>query len=162
MIHNQLEELYIKYYREVYLYAFSLCKDYHLAQDLTSDTFFKAMLSLDDNTSYIKYWLFRVCKNLFLDYIRKDKEFSETDSLESIMIIEETPLDKLIESEEKKQLYRMVMGLRPSYREILILYYYCDFTLAEITKATGLTEGAAKVLLFRARKKLKAQLEGEG
>ncbi len=162
MIHNQLEELYIKYHREVYLYAFSLCKDYHLAQDLTSDTFFKAMLSLDDNTSYIKYWLFRVCKNLFLDYIRKDKEFSETDSLESIMIIEETPLDKLIESEEKKQLYRMVMGLRPSYREILILYYYCDFTLAEITKATGLTEGAAKVLLFRARKKLKAQLEGEG
>ena len=161
MIHNQLEELYIKYHREVYLYAFSLCKDYHLAQDLTSDTFFKAMLSLDDNKSHIKYWLFRVCKNLFLDYIRKDKKFSETDSLESIMIIEETPLDKLIESEEKKQLYRMIMGLRPSYREILILYYYCDFTLAEITKATGLTEGTAKVLLFRARKKLKVQLEGE-
>lgn len=161
MIHKELEKLYNDYHREVYLYAFSLCKDYHLAQDLTSDTFFKAILSLDNNTSYIKYWLFKVCKNLFLDYVRKDKEFSETDSLENIMVIEETPLDKLIESEEKKQLYRIVMGLRPSYREILILYYYCDFTLTEITKATGLTEGAAKVLLFRARKKLKIQLEGE-
>ncbi|WP_313340456.1 hypothetical protein [Sedimentibacter sp.] len=39
-----------------------------MAQDLTSETFFKAMLSLDDNVLYIKYWLFRVCKNLFIDY----------------------------------------------------------------------------------------------
>lgn len=161
MIHNELEKLYNDYHREVYLYAFSLCKDYHLAQDLTSDTFFKAMLSLDDNTSYIKYWLFRVCKNLFLDNVRKDNRFSETNNLDEIMYIKETPLDRLIENEEKKQLYRLVMGLRPSYREILILYYYCDFTLSEITKATGLTEGAAKVLLFRARKNLKVQLEGE-
>lgn len=34
---------------------------------------------------YIKYWLFRVCKNLFLDYARKDKEFSNADGLEDIL-----------------------------------------------------------------------------
>lgn len=161
MVGDVLEQLYLKYYKELYLYAFSLCKDYHMAQDLASDTFYKAILSFDNKESYIKFWLFRVCKNLFLDYIRKDKELNYTDRLEEIIILEETPLDKLIDSEEKMRLYQLVMGLPPSYREIIILYYYCDFSLKEITRATGLTDSNAKVLLYRARKKLKIQLEGE-
>lgn len=162
VINNQLEKLYIKYHRELYLYAFSLCRDHHLAQDLTSETFFKAILSLNDNNiQYIKYWLFRVCKNLFLDYARKDKEYSNTEGLENILTIEKTPLDKIIDSEEKRHLYNLVVNLRPAYKEILILYYYCDFTLKEISETIGLTEGAAKTLLFRARKKLKTALEGK-
>ena len=161
MLGSQLEKLYMKYFKELYLYAFSLCKDYHIAHDLASDTFYKAILSLDTNESYIKYWLFRVCKNLFLDHVRKDKEFSDSDRLDDLVILEETPLDKLIDNEEKKRLYHLVMNLPSSYREVIILYYYCDFTIKEITKATGLTESNAKVLLFRARKRLRTQLEGE-
>lgn len=156
-----MEKLYIKYYREIYLYAFSLCRDHYIAQDLTSDTFFKAMLSLNETIPYIKYWLFRVCKNLFLDYTRKDKKFNNTYGLEETLSIKETPLDKIIESEEKKKLYQEVIKLRTSYREILIFYYYCDFTLKEISEQTGLTEGAVKTLLFRARKKLRVKLEGK-
>ncbi|MEW9094808.1 MAG: RNA polymerase sigma factor [Clostridiaceae bacterium] len=161
MRNNHLKKLYIKYHRELYLYAFSLCREHHLAQDLTSETFFKAILYIDDNVKYIKYWLFRVCKNLFLDYVRKDKEFSNTDELEDILTIEETPLDKVINSEEKRHLYNLIISLRPAYKEILILYYYCDFTLKEISETTGLTNGATKTLLFRARKKLKTELEGK-
>lgn len=160
MEQDQLEKLYIEYYRELYLYAFSLCKDYHLAQDLASDTFYKAILSLDDNVSYIKYWLFRVCKNLFIDFTRKDKEFSDSNRLNEIPAIEDSPLDKLIDSEEKKKVYQLVMGLQPSFREVIILYYYCDFSISEISKTTGFTESNTKVLLFRARKRLRSQLEG--
>lgn len=160
MLNDQLETLYIKYHRELYLYAFSMCKDYHLAQDLTSETFYKAILSLDDNVSYIKYWLFRVCKNLFIDHTRKDKKYSNTEGLEHTLTSEITPLDNLLESEDKKHLYNQVLNLHYSYREILILYYYCDFTLNEICKTTGMTAGSAKTLLFRARKKLKIKLEG--
>jgi RNA polymerase sigma factor (sigma-70 family) len=161
VLKDQLEKLYIKYHKELYLYAFSLCRDYHLAQDLTSETFFKALLSLDGNIQHIKYWLFRVCKNLFLDYARKNKEFSNTEGLEEILTIEETPLDKIIDSEEKRQLYNLVLKLNQSYKEILILYYYCNFTLKEISETTGLTEGTAKTLLFRARKKIKTALGGK-
>lgn len=161
MINDQLEKLYIKYYRELYLYAFSLCKNHHLAQDLTSDTFFKAYLSLDDDVEYFKYWIFRVCKNLYFDFLRKEKEYSSENKLENIIFNNETPLDKIIESEEKKRLYSLVINLRESYREILILYYYCGFSIEEISKSRDTTESAAKTLLFRARKKLKNALEGE-
>ena len=156
-----MEKLYNKYYTEIYLYAFSLCKDHYIAQDLTSDTFFKAMLSLDDSIQYIKYWLLRVCKNLFFDYVRKNRKLSIIDGLENSLQIEETPLDKIIENEEKRNLYQHVMKLRPSYREIIILYYYCDLTIKEMSCQTGLAESSVKALLFRARKKLKVELEGQ-
>jgi RNA polymerase sigma-70 factor (ECF subfamily) len=155
-----MEKLYIKYHRELYLYAFSLCKNHHLAQDLTSDTFFKAYLSIDD-VNYFKYWLFRVCKNLYLDFLKRNSKYSSVNLLEDSLYSNETPLDKIIESEEKKFLYNMVINLNESYKEILILYYFCDFSLKEICKSRNITEGAAKTMLFRARKSLKKELEGE-
>ena len=155
-----MERLYIKYHRELYLYAFSLCKNHHLAQDLTSDTFFKAYLSLDD-VSYFKYWLFRVCKNLYLDFLKQNKEYSSENILENTLTDNKTALDKIIESEEKKHLYNLIINLHESYKEILILYYFCGFTLKEISMSRNTSEGAAKTMLFRARKKLRKELEGE-
>lgn len=158
LTNNQLEELYNKYHRELYLYSLSLCRNHHQAEDLASETFFKALMSLDEDTPYIKYWLIRVCKNLFLDNVRKNKEYSSLN--EDLLVTDETPLDNLIDSDERKQLYRLVMELHPpSYREIIVLFYYCDFSLKEIAKTTGMTEGAAKTLLFRARKKLRTAME---
>lgn len=155
-----MEKIYIKYHRELYLYALSLCKNYHLAQDLTSETFFKAYLSLDDVT-YIKYWLFRVCKNLYFDFLKKNKQIRNNDILENTLSNNETPLDKIIDSEESKYLYNKIINLNESYKEVLILYYFCGFSLKEISQARNTTDGAAKTMLFRARKRLKKELEGE-
>lgn len=110
---------------------------------------------------YFKYWIFRVCKNLYLDFLKKQKEYSSETGLENILFSNETPLDKIIESEEKRYLYNLVINLQESYREILILYYYCGFSIKEISISRDITEGAAKTLLFRARRKLKIVLEGE-
>lgn len=160
VINDQMEKLYIKYHRELYLYAFSLCKNHHLAQDLTSDTFFKAYLSLDD-VDYIKYWLFRVCKNLYLDFLKLNRAYSSENLIENTLTNNETLLDKIIQSEESKDLYNLIINLRESYKEILVLYYFCDFSLKEISKAKNTTEGAAKTMLFRARRMLKKEMEGE-
>ena len=160
MIKDQMEKIYIKYYKELYLYAFSLCKDYHLAQDLTSETFFKAYLSLK-HVSYIKYWLFRVCKNLYFDYLKSDREYSTGSILENTLSTNKIPLDKVIETEEEKYFYNVILNLNESYKEILILYYFCDFSLREISKTRDTTEGATKTMLFRDRVKLKKELEGQ-
>ncbi len=156
-----MEEIYTKYYKELYLYAFTLCKDHHLAQDLTSDTFFKAYISLEDHEMHFKYWLFRVCKNLFIDGIRKGREIYSDDYIKKVESDEETPLQKILDNEKKRALFERIMRLSPSYREVLILYYYCDFTILEISKSKGTTVGAVKTLLSRGRKKLKSELEGK-
>lgn len=155
-----MEKLYTKYGRELYLYAFSLCKDHYLAQDLTSDTFFKAYMSLDD-VSYFKYWIFRVCKNLYFDFLKKNREYSSSHIIENTLVNDQTPLDKVIESEKNKALYNLILKLHDSYKEILILYYFSGFSLKEIGQIKDTTEGAAKTMLFRARKKLKKEMEVE-
>lgn len=158
MINDQMEKLYSKHYRDVYLYAFSLCKNHHLAQDLTSDTFFKAYLSIDD-TSYIKYWLLRVCKNLYVDHLRKSREYSGSEILEQTLANDDNPLDRLIETEKRKYLYNLIINLKDSYKEFLILYYFFYFSVNEISQSMNITVGAAKTMLFRARKKLKKEME---
>lgn len=156
---DQLEKLYIDYNRELYLYAVSLCKNHHKAQDLVSETFFKALLTVDDKKPYFKYWLFRVCKNLYIDKVRRNKEYADMDNI--VLATEETPLDIIIDNEERKKLYYLVINLPPSYREVIVLYYYCDFRVKEIAETLEITKGSVKTLLFRARKKLKAGLEVE-
>ena len=67
MKNDDLEEVYSLYAKQVYLYARSLCNNHYMAEELTSDTFYKALLSLDGKSTSIKYWLLRVCRNLFLE-----------------------------------------------------------------------------------------------
>jgi RNA polymerase sigma factor (sigma-70 family) len=158
---DDLEGLYNLYYTELYLYAVSLCKDNYLAQDLVSETFFKALLSMDDNKSYIKYWLFRVCKNLYLDYLKKNKHLQGIDEHIEQLSAEDDILDRIVLSEQRKKIYYEILKLQPSYKEIIILYYYCSLNLEEIASIIGISGGAARTLLFRARKKLKEVLKEE-
>lgn len=156
---DDLEDLYNKYYTELYIYAVSLCKDDYLAQDLVSETFFKALLSLDGNPPYIKYWLLRVCKNLYFDHLKKDKHMQKANMDE--LLREEDILDKIVLDEERKKIYCEILKLQPSYKEIIILYYYCSLNLEEAASIIGISGGAARTLLFRARKKLKEALKEE-
>lgn len=70
---DYISKFYEQYSKEVYLYTFSLCKNSHLAEDIMQEAFVRAILYLDDNHDNIKFWLFRVCRNLYIDYVRKNK-----------------------------------------------------------------------------------------
>lgn len=159
MKNDEFEIIYSKYYSEIYVYALSLCKNHDLAQDLVSETFYKALLSVKESNDYLKYWLFRVCKNLCLDYLKKNKRLQQIDNHTDKLIVEEKTLDKIILNEERKKVYYEVLKLQPSYKEIIILYYYCGFSLKEIATLINCSEGAARTLLFRGRKALKRGLK---
>ncbi|MGH4124219.1 MAG: RNA polymerase sigma factor [Clostridium sp.] len=161
MKNDEFEILYNRYSTELYIYAISLCKDHNLSQDLVSETFCKALLSIDSSTKYIKFWMFRVCKNLYLDYLRKNKYLQDIDINFNKLLVEENALEKIILSEERRRIYYEVLKLQPSYKEIITLYYYCDLSLQEISSIVGISQGSARTLLFRARKKLKVFLEEE-
>lgn len=159
MKNDELEILYFKYYREIYLYAFSLCQDYYLAEDLTNESFLKAYLTLDDDINYFKYWIFRVCKNLYFDILTKEKKKVNLSNSTNFISDYETPLDKIIEDEEKKRIYNLVVDLKDTYREVIILFYYSGFTIKQISKIQDVSEGLVKTNLYRARKKLKKKME---
>ena len=76
-----LEELYRKYYSGTLLYCTALCTDTALAEDIVADAFVKAYLSLPDDVPSFQYWLLRVCRNLWLDHLRKNKWNTGSDAL---------------------------------------------------------------------------------
>lgn len=162
MKQNILEEIYAKYYRSVYLYAYSLCKDHHLAQEICSDTFFKALLSCDEETPSIQYWLLRVCKNCFIDHWRKAQKRSPT-PLEhlSLQSADSELLDTILQREEHRKLYQAILQLPEQTREVLLLFYFEGFSGQQIAAVTGRTPGAVRTLLYRARIQLKELLKEE-
>ncbi len=160
MTKNSLEKLYRLYANEVYLYAFSLCNDHHDAQELVSDTFFKALISLKQEDGNIKYWLFRVCKNSWLDGIKKKKYLLDK-PIEDYSITNDDVFNHIIIEEKRCILYEAIQQLSQTYKEILILYYYCDIPLEIISEMMNISYGASRMLISRARKYLKERLNKE-
>ena len=150
---DELERAYRDYGREVYLYALFLCRDPHEAEELTSDAFYKAFLSLEESRVPLRYWLLRVCRNSFLDRVRRRKSHPEDE-------LRDLPSDfdadgRLIAGEERQALYRWLLRLPPRYREVLCMYYFLDRRIPEIAALTGQTQGAVRTALCRARAALR-------
>lgn len=161
MNNQSLEQLYKQYAKEVYLYAFSLCKNHYEAQELVSDTFFKALISLNKNDGKFKYWLLRVCKNLWLDGIKKRKYLSNNPTEDILTISEMDVLGSLIKDEERLILYEAIQHLPQTYKEMITLYYFSNIQLKEISVIMNISPGAGRMLISRARKYLKEGLNKE-
>lgn len=156
----QLEDLYERYARELYLYAYSLCQNGSLAQDLVSDTFYKALLSLEGTDLGWRSWLYRVCRNLWMDHLRGLRRVACHPPDREPMDDSDGLPERFIREERQQAVYRAVQSLPDTDREMVTLYYYGQLSIKEAAEAMGLTPGAARTLLCRARKKLKQRLEG--
>ena len=160
MTKSSIEQLYQQYSGEVYLYAFSLCKNHYDAQELVSDAFFKAMLSLKQENGEFKYWLFRVCKNSWIDGIKKRKYLLDQ-PIEEFALSDNDAFKQIILKEERRALYEAIQQLSQTYQEILILYYYCDIPLMVISEMMNISYSASRMLISRARKCLGERLNKE-
>ncbi|MDF2844998.1 MAG: polymerase subunit sigma-70 [Herbinix sp.] len=161
MNNKSLEKIYQQYSNEVYLYAFSLCKNYHEAQELVSDTFFKALVSLEKEDGEFKYWLLRVCKNSWLDGLKKKKYILDKPYDEALSLTGNDMVNLILKEEERRTLYEVIQYLPQTYKEIIILHYFCNLSLKEISEIMNITPGAGRMLISRARKCLKERLNKE-
>lgn len=153
---NITDDLYKEHYHGALLYIYSICGNYHLAEDIVSDSFYKALTSYNDTEERFKLWLFRVCKNALVDYIRKNKRNVEMDE----NLSDKTDVaDTVIAQGKYRALYHAVEILDDEYREAVTLFYFNDMSIAEIAVIMNKTDAAVKVTLYRARKKLKKLLE---
>ncbi|WP_040195511.1 RNA polymerase sigma factor [Candidatus Soleaferrea massiliensis] len=159
---DALESIYLSYYRELYLYARSLCGDCATADDLVSETFLKALLSAELSGDSMKFWLFRVCKNLWLDELRKQKRHPSFALHEQESSSEESALQQILKTEQNQRLYGAILTLPQPYREIVVLHYFGQTPLNKVAELYGISPGNARTLLYRARIKLRNILKEGG
>ncbi len=156
-----LESIYSLYYQDLYLYAFSLCRNHSLTEDIVSDTFFKALVSLPDKHTNIKYWLMTVCRNLIYDYYNKQKRINDIPVEEMNISIEDETLAKLIKEEQSARIYYAILQLPDVYREVIYMYYFMEMSGEVIANTLNISHGNVRNILYRARIKLKKKLEEE-
>ncbi len=159
MANNNIDKIYQEHSRRIFLYIFSLCHDTHVAEDLTQETFVKAIVSLPKDCSSVLSWLYKVASNLTYDYFRAKKRYSDIEAQKDLIDFSFT--DKLIASEEYHLLYRCIQKLEENERKVITLHYFSGFKQYEIAAITGISYSAVRVIASRAREKLKKLIEEE-
>jgi len=157
-----LEQVYLQYMKPVYLYLFSLCHSRETAEDLTQETFLKAFCTLEQAGEVLP-WLLKVARNLYIDLWRKNKRLKAVEDMEAMALTDEAAevLDLLIQKEQNRRLYEGILRLGSREREVVVLYYFAGFSQEEISRQLGTGHGNIRVILHRARQKLKEML-GDG
>ena len=168
-----LEALYQRYYKELYIFVFSLCGSESVTDDILQDTFLKALLTLKDPHTNMRAWLYVVARNLYYNYYNKQKKqmtIEASDFEHAAMevhisrredLIQSDILEEVLHKEEKKQLLEAVSQLKGQKKEVILLQYFGDFSQKEIAAMLKITPGNVKVLSYRAKKELKEYLTKE-
>ncbi|MHB1125545.1 MAG: RNA polymerase sigma factor [Bacillota bacterium] len=151
--------LYEKHYPQCYRIALSIVKNRELAQDVVQDTFIKVLDSLHQIRDMEKFdsWLAVVATSKAIDILRKRRNMVFMGDTETIMpyVSEQgaeykTP-DILAEDNElKKELFEIIQRLKPAYRGVVYMRYYCDMTYGQIAQLLGIKEGTVKSRINRA------------
>ena len=156
-----LYKLYSTYYTELFLYLYSLCHDHELAEDMTQEAFLKAILSLPDDHSNVRAWLYMVGRNLLLNALAKQNRTDlKADIEEYSPSSGESLLDELIQNESKRLLYDAINHLDKTKREILCMQYFSGFSQKEIAAMLHLTPENVRIQAYRGKKLLKEYMEG--
>ena len=153
MKHDIIEELFKKHYNDALLYTLSLSKNHCLAEEIVSDAFFTALKTADGEISNFKAWLLKVCRNLFLNSLRKSRRLQELN--DNMADENEAIVDSIIRQEEYKALYHAISLLSPAYKEVITLFYFENLSVKDIAAVTDKSETVVKVTLYRAREALK-------
>lgn len=161
---NLLKQLYKQYYNEIYLYIYSLCKNTCIAEDIAHDTFLKALLSLKNDHTNMRAWLYMVGRNLYFNYRKKNERNISLDENTDINenINDGTipdPVEAMLKEERARLLYKALANIDEKYREVMNLYYFGELSQKEISNVLMLSPENVRVLLHRGKKQLKQQLE---
>lgn len=158
------EEALAAEYEAVYRYVLSLCRDNTTAQDITQETFLKAMKSASQfqGASSLYTWLCAIAKNQWLNLCRTDsREIQFTDPAHLETVTDSNLEEKLIERDTAMQIHGIIHNLQEPYKEVFSLRVFGQLSFLEIAHLFGKTESWARVTHHRARKMINEKMRKE-
>ena len=149
----EFQEVYELYFRDVYKYVLALCRDEHMAEEVTQETFFMALKSIDAFRGQCKLyvWLCQIAKNTFFSIAAKNRRAEEVlpedteDALERALMTKESAFE----------IHRLLHGLEEPYKEVFSLRVFGELSFQQIGQLFGKTESWARVTYHRTRLKIR-------
>ncbi len=166
------EELMRKYNKKMYNYVLRMVRDEETAVELTQEFFLKIYKLLYTYNFMYKFstWAYRICYNLVIDHIRKnktyvaslEKDISAKGMIETENYTKENSQNILEKEELKEFIWKSLDCVSEKYRELILLRYINGLKYNEIAETTGLPIGTVKNRIFKAKKLLKKEIEKNG
>lgn len=162
------EEIYITYFRDVYLFILAMSGDAQIAEEITQETFFKALKGIDKfkHICSVKTWLCQIGKNSYLSYLEKQKHIAGEDrkdetasDSELSRAGEQSPETVCLKKDEALSIYKVLHLLEEPYKEVFTLRVLGDLSFREIGEIFGRKEGWARVTYHRARLKIQETIK---
>ncbi|MFW6205829.1 MAG: RNA polymerase sigma factor [Gemmatimonadota bacterium] len=172
---SAFRELISRYERPVFSVIYRMVGDRELSEDLAQDTFIKVLNALDKYDPSYKFssWIFKIAHNTTIDHLRKKQP--ETLSLEGSPHARTreqaeatafTPVDRAEDPEGYtasqqigEEIETALQGLRPEYREAILLWHVEGRPYDEIAEIMDLPLGTVKTFIHRGRNELRKKLE---
>jgi len=159
------EQLYNTYFNDVYLYILRLSGNEHIAEEITSDTFFKAMKSIDSfrGDCDVRVWLCQIAKNCYYSYMKKSNRTEHVDEGDLKEIPDASPgvAEEYAQRDEVERIQKILHTIGEPYKEVFMWRVYAELSFKQIAQIFGKTENWACVTYHRARKMIKERLEEE-
>jgi len=164
-------ELYDRYYSQIFGYILRRTARIEIAEDVTSEVFFKALKNLRQfrwRGSPFSSWLYRIATHEIANYFRKSKheQFLLEEVSDSISLSNASPETELLEAEaelkrheEYLALHANISRLSIKYQEVIMLRFFENKQLKAISGILGKREGTVKSLLHRGLEKLRELME---
>lgn len=154
---QNMEKIYEEYFETVNKYLFCLTHNSDISEELTQETFYRAVKKIDTykGECKISVWLCQIAKNLWFDQCRKNKKNInfEENLLKQYAI--DTTQEKVISNDEKLYLYKKMQNLDEKTREVMYLRITGELSFKEIGTVLNKTENWARVTFYRGKSKLK-------
>lgn len=161
MILDNIEKAYTQHAQYVYRYLLSLCHNEDLAEELTQETFFRAMGTMDhyDGSCKLPVWLCQIAKRLWRQWLDKSSRQKQVELTEEVPGFDSLEKAAVL-SMEKRALYQAIHLLPEPMRELVHMRLTGEFSFAEIGQILGKSENWARTTFYRAKQKIIEEMEG--
>ena len=151
------EAIYTEHFFSVYKYILSLCRDAALAEEITQETFYRAMenFSRFRGESTLFVWLCQIGKNTYYRHTRRQKRFSPEPTEEVLSGTEGTMEERLSDREDAKRLHHLLHDLPEPYKEVFTLRTFGELPFSQIGELFGKTDSWARLVYYRAKNELR-------
>lgn len=157
------EEIYRTYFNDVFVYIRKLFRDENIAEEITSQTFFKALSSINKfkGECDVRVWLCQIAKNCYFTYLKKNSKTENIDNLEVLNIQDFTcDINEIISNQEQSKLIQNALHTIPEpYKEVFMWRVFAELNFKEIGQIFGKSDNWACVTYHRARNMIKEKLE---
>ena len=154
---QDIKEIYEEYFETVNKYLFCLTKNYDIAEELTQETFYRAVKKIGTykGDCKISVWLCQIAKNLWYDQCRKNKKIVNYDYDMSNLEVKDSVEEQIISNDEKITLYKKMQKLDEKTREVIYLRITGELSFKEIGDILNKSETWARVTFYRGKQKMK-------